>query len=49
MALREPIDLAADVVDLHVIDHWPRVVRLTRPQDRDVELSPARVGSFAPP
>ena len=37
--LREPIDLAADVVDLHVLDHWPRTVRLTRPEDRDVELA----------
>lgn len=39
VTLREPIDLAGDVVDLHILDHWPRVVRLTRPQDRDVELS----------
>jgi galactose mutarotase-like enzyme len=39
VALREPIDLAADVVDLHVLDHWPRTVRLTRPQDRDVDLA----------
>jgi galactose mutarotase-like enzyme len=37
--LREPIDLSADVVDLHVLDHWPRTVRLTRPEDRDLELS----------
>jgi galactose mutarotase-like enzyme len=39
VALREPIDLSADVVDLHVLDHWPRTVRLTRPEDRDLELS----------
>jgi galactose mutarotase-like enzyme len=39
VALREPIDLAADVVDLHVLDHWPRTVTLTRPEDRDLELS----------
>jgi galactose mutarotase-like enzyme len=39
VALREPIDLAGDVVDLHVLDHWPRTVRLTRPEDRDLELS----------
>ena len=39
VALREPIDLAADVVDMHVLDHWPRTVRLTRPEDRDLELS----------
>jgi galactose mutarotase-like enzyme len=38
VALREPLDLAADVVDMHLLDHWPRVVRLTRPEDRDVEL-----------
>jgi galactose mutarotase-like enzyme len=24
---------------MHVLDHWPRTVRLTRPQDRDLELS----------
>jgi galactose mutarotase-like enzyme len=39
VALYEPIDLAADVVDMHVLDHWPRTVRLTRPEDRDLELS----------
>jgi galactose mutarotase-like enzyme len=39
VALREPIDLSADVVDLHILDHWPRAVRLTRPEDRDVELA----------
>jgi galactose mutarotase-like enzyme len=39
VALREPIDLAADVVDMHVLDHWPRTVRLTRPGDRDLDLS----------
>jgi len=39
VTLREPIDLSADLVDLHVLDHWPRTVRLTRPQDRDLELS----------
>jgi len=39
VALREPIDLAADVVDMHLLDHWPRTVRLTRPEDRDLELS----------
>jgi galactose mutarotase-like enzyme len=39
VALREPIDLSADVVDLHILDHWPRLVRLTRPDDRDVELA----------
>jgi galactose mutarotase-like enzyme len=39
LALREPIDLAADVVDMHVLDHWPRAVRLTRPGDRDLDLS----------
>jgi galactose mutarotase-like enzyme len=39
VALHDPIDLAADVVDLHVLDHWPRTVRLTRPEDRDLELS----------
>ena len=39
VALREPIDLAADVVDLHILDHWPRTVTLTRPGDRDLELS----------
>jgi galactose mutarotase-like enzyme len=38
-ALRDPIDLAADVVDLQVLDHWPRAVRLTRPEDHDVDLS----------
>jgi galactose mutarotase-like enzyme len=37
--LREPIDLAAEAVDLHLLDHWPRTARLTRPGDRDVELS----------
>jgi galactose mutarotase-like enzyme len=36
--LHEPIDLSGDVVDVHVLDHWPRNVRLTRPQDRDLEL-----------
>lgn len=39
VALHDPIDLSADVVDLHILDHWPRAVRLTRPEDRDVELS----------
>jgi galactose mutarotase-like enzyme len=39
VVLREPIDLAADVVDLHLLDHWPRTVRLTRPEDRDLDLS----------
>ncbi|HSZ83543.1 MAG TPA: hypothetical protein VLA14_14755 [Polyangia bacterium] len=39
VTLREPIDLAADVVDLHVLDHWPRTVRLTRPGDRDLDLA----------
>jgi galactose mutarotase-like enzyme len=39
VTLRDFIDLAADVVDLHLLDHWPRTVRLTRPEDRDVELS----------
>ena len=39
VALRDLIDLSADVVDLHLFDHWPRTVRLTRPEDRDVELS----------
>jgi galactose mutarotase-like enzyme len=39
VSLREPIDLARDVVDLHVLDHWPRTVILTRPEDRDLELS----------
>lgn len=39
VALREAIDLSADVVDLHILDHWPRVVRLTRPEDRDLELA----------
>jgi galactose mutarotase-like enzyme len=39
VALRDLIDLSADVVDLHLLDHWPRTVRLTRPEDRDVELS----------
>jgi galactose mutarotase-like enzyme len=39
VTLREPIDLSGDVVDLHLLDHWPRTVRLTRPDDRDVELS----------
>jgi galactose mutarotase-like enzyme len=39
VTLRAPIDLAADVVDLHLLDHWPRTVRLTRPGDRDLELS----------
>jgi galactose mutarotase-like enzyme len=39
VALRDPIDLAADVVDLHVLDHWPRTVRLTRPGDRDLDLA----------
>jgi galactose mutarotase-like enzyme len=37
--LRGPIDLSAPVVDLHLLDHWPRTVRLTRPGDRDLELS----------
>jgi galactose mutarotase-like enzyme len=39
VALETPIDLTADVVDLHVLDHWPRTVRLTRPGDRDLELA----------
>jgi galactose mutarotase-like enzyme len=39
VALRDPIDLSADAVDLHILDHWPRAVRLTRPEDRDLELS----------
>lgn len=39
VALREPIDLAGDVVDLHVLDHWPRTVRLTRPEDHDLDLA----------
>jgi galactose mutarotase-like enzyme len=39
VTLREPIDLSADVVDLDVLDHWPRTVRLTRPEDRDLDLS----------
>jgi galactose mutarotase-like enzyme len=39
VTLREPIDLSADVVDLHILDHWPRTVRLTRPEDRDLELA----------
>jgi galactose mutarotase-like enzyme len=39
VTLREPIDLSADVVDLHILDHWPRTVRLTRPDDRDLELA----------
>jgi galactose mutarotase-like enzyme len=38
IALREPIDLSGDVVDLHILDHWPRSVRLTRPEDRDLDL-----------
>jgi galactose mutarotase-like enzyme len=37
--LRGPIDLTADVVDLHLLDHWPRTVRLTRPGERALELS----------
>ncbi len=38
--LRAPIDLAAaEGVDLHLLDHWPRTTRLTRPGERDVELS----------
>ncbi|HVZ75482.1 MAG TPA: hypothetical protein VHJ20_24080 [Polyangia bacterium] len=37
--LRGPIDLAADVVDLHILDHWPRTVRVGRPGDRDLELA----------
>jgi galactose mutarotase-like enzyme len=37
--LATPIDLTADVVDLHVLDHWPRTVRLMRPGDRDLELA----------
>jgi galactose mutarotase-like enzyme len=39
IAVREPIDLAGDVVDLHLLDHWPRTVRLTRPGDHDLELA----------
>jgi galactose mutarotase-like enzyme len=39
VTLRDLIDLSADVVDLHLLDHWPRTVRLTRPEDRDVELA----------
>ena len=37
--LRGPIDLTAEVVDLHVLDHWPRLTRLVRPGDRDLELA----------
>jgi galactose mutarotase-like enzyme len=37
--LHAPIDLAAEGVDLHLLDHWPRTARLTRPGDRDVLLS----------
>jgi galactose mutarotase-like enzyme len=38
-ALHGPIDLTGEVVDLHLLDHWPRTVRLTRPGDRDLELA----------
>jgi len=37
--LRGPIDLTASEVDLHLLDHWPRTLRLVRPGDRDLELS----------
>jgi len=36
--LRGPIDLAAEAVDLQLLDHWPRTVRLVRAGDRDLEL-----------
>jgi galactose mutarotase-like enzyme len=38
VAVRGPIDLTAEQVDLHLFDHWPRTVRLIRPGDRDLEL-----------
>jgi galactose mutarotase-like enzyme len=37
--LRGPIDLTAAEVDLHLLDHWPRAVRLVRPGDRDLDLA----------
>jgi galactose mutarotase-like enzyme len=36
--LRGPIDLTAEEVDLHLMDHWPRTVRLVRPGDRDIDI-----------
>jgi galactose mutarotase-like enzyme len=36
--LRGPIDLTAPEVDLHLLDHWPRAVRLVRAGDRDLDL-----------
>jgi galactose mutarotase-like enzyme len=37
-SLRGPIDLAAEEVDLHLLDHWPRTVRLVRGDDRALDL-----------
>jgi galactose mutarotase-like enzyme len=38
LTLRGPIDLAAEEVDLQLLDHWPRTVRLMRLGDRDLDL-----------
>jgi galactose mutarotase-like enzyme len=37
--LRGPIDLTAEEVDLQLLDHWPRTVRLVRPGDRDLDVA----------
>lgn len=39
VTLRDPVDLTADEVDLHLLDHWPRTVRLVRPGDADLDLA----------
>lgn len=39
VALSGPVDLSASEVDLHLLDHWPRTLRLVRPGDRDLDLS----------
>lgn len=37
--LRGPLDLTADELDLHLLDHWPREVHIVRPCDRDLDLA----------
>lgn len=38
VTLRGPIDLAAEEVDLQLLDHWPRTVRLSRAGDLDLDI-----------
>src|SRR5262249_3427606 len=39
VTLRGPIDLTAEEVDLHLLDHWPRTVRLARGAgERDLDV-----------